>query len=414
MNYEQVVNDYDFIRKLPRGFIVTDEATAIKSFKSKRSKAVKSLKSPFNFALTGTPVENGKAEELYSIMQFVDPTVFGNWLSFENDYVVRNHFGGVQKYKNLNVMNEKLKTACVRKRQEDPDVSPFLPETIYAEPIWVPMDRATKLLYRQIADELLQDLDEAVHLFGNVDIFSFENSDRGGPMDELKGRLMPKLIAMRMICDHPLLVRTSANTYKNSKGVEGSGYAHQLLENGKLDKLGKLPKLEVLKETVIDFLSASPKNKLVIFTSFVAMTDFIAKDLNQFEVRTYTGKMSALEKEKAKVEFQTDPNIRILVSSDAGGYGVDLPQANMLINYDLPWNAGLAAQRNGRIRRASSEWKHVYIQDILIKDSIEQRQYDMLQQKMAVASAIVDGEGITANGGVSVSLSSLRQFLSEA
>jgi hypothetical protein len=62
INYEQVVNDWDYVEKLSRGFLLCDEATAIKSFRSKRSKYVKKLSSPIKFALTGTPIENGKPD----------------------------------------------------------------------------------------------------------------------------------------------------------------------------------------------------------------------------------------------------------------------------------------------------------------------------------------------------------------
>jgi superfamily II DNA or RNA helicase len=93
---------------------------------------------------------------------------------------------------------------------------------------------------------------------------------------------------------------------------------------------------------------------------------------------------------------------------------VDLPQANMLINYDLPWSAGLAAQRNGRIQRASSTWKKVVIQDILMEGSIEERQRAMLQQKISVANAIIDGEGISKDNDLTLTLGSLRQFLQGA
>ena len=94
LNYEQVVNDWDAIKDLPRGFVVLDEATAIKSFRSKRSKHVKRLlHTPYRFALTGTPIENGKPEELYSIMQFVDPTVLGRFDIFDSAFIVRNSWG---------------------------------------------------------------------------------------------------------------------------------------------------------------------------------------------------------------------------------------------------------------------------------------------------------------------------------
>lgn len=68
-------------------------------------------------------------------------------------------------------------------------------------------------------------------------------------------------------------------------------------------------------------------------------------------------------------------------------------------------------QRNGRIKRASSTWKSVVIQDILIDGSIEERQHALLEQKNAVANAVVDGEGINDRGGVTLTAGSLRAFL---
>jgi SNF2 family DNA or RNA helicase len=121
--------------------------------------------------------------------------------------------------------------------------------------------------------------------------------------------------------------------------------------------------------------------------------------------------MNSKEKEESKVLFQTSKDVRVLISTDAGGYGVDLPQANLLINYDLPWSSGTAVQRNSRIRRASSTWKSVIIQDFLMEDSIEERQYQMLNQKTAVANAIIDGEGINTKGGVDLTVGSLLNFL---
>ena len=123
--------------------------------------------------------------------------------------------------------------------------------------------------------------------------------------------------------------------------------------------------------------------------------------------------MNSKEKEESKVLFQTSKDVRVLVSTDAGGYGVDLPQANLLINYDLPWSSGTAVQRNSRIRRASSTWKSVIIQDFLMEDSIEERQYQMLNQKTAVANAIIDGEGINTKGGVDLTVGSLLNFIQE-
>jgi SNF2 family DNA or RNA helicase len=168
MNYEQVVNDWEFVSKLPRGFIVLDEATAIKSFRSKRAKATKKLATcEYRFALTGTPVENGKPEELFSIMQFVDDSVLGRFDKFDMTFIVRNSWGGVDRYRNLPMLHEKMKEASVRKAQKDPDVAPFLPETIHKDPIYVNLDRKTAKLYKRIVDDLLLDLDNAQTMFGS-------------------------------------------------------------------------------------------------------------------------------------------------------------------------------------------------------------------------------------------------------
>jgi len=201
MNYEQVVNDWDIVRKLPRGFVVLDEATAIKSFKSKRTKQVKQLvSSPVRFALTGTPIENGKPEELYSIMQFVDKDVLGRFDIFDSTFIVRNSWGGVDRYRNLPTLHKKMKEASVRKSQKDKDVAPYLPESIHKDPIFVHFDRKTAKLYSKIVADLLYDLDNAQTLFGGsfniLSHYGFQNQ-QGSQADELRGRIMSKVTALR-------------------------------------------------------------------------------------------------------------------------------------------------------------------------------------------------------------------------
>lgn len=414
LNYEQIVIDWKFVEQLPRGFVVCDEATAIKSFRSKRSKAVKKLSNaPYRFALTGTPIENGKPEELYSIMQFVDSSVLGRFDIFDSAFIVRNSWGAVQHYRNLPVLHTKMKEVCVRKAQKDPDVAPYLPETIHKEPALITLDRNSSRLYKKIADDLIDDLDEAQNLFGSsFNILAHYGFERkaGGPEDEIRGRIMAKIGCLKMLCSHPDLLRTSSKKYLLGAG-EGSQYAHALVESGYLDNVTGSKKLDYLIQYVKDFLDQDDSNKVVIFATYVDMLDKIAYALGSEQCRLYSGKLDAKTKEENKIAFNNDPSIRVLVSSDAGGYGVDLPAANLLINYDLPWSSGAATQRNGRIQRASSTWKTIVIQDILISGSVEERQYEALQQKSAVASAVIDGEGIDEQGGIPMTIGSLKQFL---
>lgn len=417
LNYEQVVNDWKQVEKLSRAFVVLDEATAIKSFRSKRAKQVKKLiNTPFRFALTGTPIENGKPEELYSIMQFVDPTVLGRFDIFDSAFIVRNKWGGVDRYRNLQTLHTKMKEASVRKAQKDPDVAPFLPESIHKDPFYIHFDRKSSKLYTKIADDLLQDLDEAQELFGSsFNIFAHYGleASANGLENEIRGKIMSKIGALKMLCSHPQLLKISADKYQIGAG-EGSAYIHALDATGAFDGLTTSPKLDFLVQYVKDFLEQNEANKVVIFATYVDMLDIIQAALGPEQCRLYSGKLNAKTKEENKIAFNTDPSIRVLISSDAGGYGVDLPAANLLVNYDLPWSSGAAVQRNGRIKRASSTWETIVIQDILMDNSIEARQWGLLQQKSALADAIIDGKGITADGGILLTAGSLRKFLGSA
>ena len=413
-NYETVVNDWDSIKDEDWGAVVCDEATAIKGFRSKRSKAVKKLSAnvPIRFALTGTPIENGKPEEVYSIMQFVDPKLLGRFDLFDQTFIVRNHFGGVQRYRNLNIFHAKMKETSVRKVQTDPDVAPYLPDTIHLDPIQISFDTKTSELYNLIANELSQELYEAQQLLGaNFSLLAHYGHDSkpGGPADMMRGSIMSKITSLRMLCDHPSLLIDSSEKFLKQDG-EGSAYAYSLKERSLLENITKQPKLDVLKSYVADHLETDPEAKVVIFTSWVGMLSRIQEVTGG---TIYTGNMNAKEKEASKEKFLTDPDCRVFISSDAGGYGVDLPIANLLINYDLPWSAGLAVQRNGRIKRASSRWPSIIIQDIIVKDSIEERQFEMLQQKNAVADAVMDGMGINSKGGIDLTVGSLISFLQQ-
>jgi SNF2 family DNA or RNA helicase len=415
MNYEQVLNDWDLIRSFDFDAIICDEATAIKGFRAKRAKKVKELAKsiPVRFALTGTPIENGKPEEIFSIMQFVEPKALGRFDLFDKTFIVRNHFGGVQRYRNLPVLHKILMDHTVRKSQTDEDVKPYLPDANYREPLLVKLDGASQKLYNTIAKDLYDVLVNAKELFGssfNIAAHYGQTFSPDDPANQLRGEVMSRISALRMLCSSPQVLMSSYANFEGHTG-KGSAYVHSL--GDLLNGISKTPKLDATLDYLQDHLDIDDTYKAVVFASYLDSVSEIVDRLNAkgYGAVAYTGEMNAVKKEDAKVKFQTRPHIRVLVSSDAGGYGVDLPQANLLVNYDQPWSSGLAVQRNGRINRTSSEWPTITIQDILVKDSIEQRQYDMLKQKGNVAGAILDGSGINDKGGVDLTVGSLINFL---
>src|SRR5262252_2488493 len=121
-NYDVLRNDLQLLTNwvaVP-DFVIADEATQIKSMRAKRSQVVKRLAHdvPYRYALTGQPIEN-RPEELYSIMQFVDPKVLGPFPKFDKTFIERDHWGRPVKYRNLDTMRRSMASVMYRKSRRD-------------------------------------------------------------------------------------------------------------------------------------------------------------------------------------------------------------------------------------------------------------------------------------------------------
>lgn len=397
MGYTNVVDDWNHVRRIRPEAIVLDEITAIKSFKSQRTRKMKRFRAEYQFGLTGTAVEN-RAEELFSIMQWVDPDVLGRYDLFERAYVERNQFGGIERYKNLDVLHARLSEAMARKTSLDPDVAPYMPELI-VDPIYVRLDLAGRALYNRIAMDLSFELGVAAssgHTFDLASHYAGESADD----NTQAGIIMSRYQALAMACVHPHLLVHSAKEYADSQAAirrgevratwPGSAYCYQLAEDGALREAVKTPKLDVIVAEVTRALEQHPENKVIILSFYRHMLDLLAEAL-PFGSAQYHGGMSPASKTAAQTRFQSDPDCRVFIGSDAGRYGVDLPQANYLFDADLPWSDGAYRQGHRRHVRAGSSHERVYARPVLIKGSIEVRQFTLLGFKGSVADGIMDG-----------------------
>ncbi len=410
VSYEQVRNDFRWIRKLSPDCIVLDEASAIKGFNAKRTKLTKKLDAPFRYALTGTPVEN-RPEELYSILQWVDPLVLGRFDLFDRAFIVRNDWGGVVKYKNLQVLHKKAKPAMVRKTRKDPDVAKYLPD-VQESVKQVSLHPRLRGLYQRISDDLTKALTDA-NMIGGFDLTQYYSGTLQSQLGSAAGDIMARTSALLMLCDNPRLLERSAEKYLKGDG-DGSAYAAGLLEAGLLVDAPS-SKLDTIVADVTDILESEPESKVILFSFYKDMVQELADRLGGLhgDAVVYTGDMNVKQKAAAQTRFQTDPEVRLFVSSDAGGYGVDLPQANYLINVDLAWSAGKMDQRNGRHVRVGSHFEQVYILNYLIEGSIEERTYEMLAMKRLVASATLDGTGADSKGVIENTVGSLSSYLAD-
>lgn len=418
-SYDSVIDDWRFIKRLDVQCIILDECTAIKSFKAERSKLIKRLWAPYRFGLTGTPIDNGKLEEAFSIMQWVDDTVFGRWDLFEKTYIDRYPYGAVRAYKQLGLFHETLGQAMSRKTVEDPDVSPFMPRVEFSERK-VKLDFSTRRAYKRIAADLSAELANASMTGRSFDLAAFYSGSKTLDEKSTQGKIMSRMLAAQMLLNHPDLLRKSASDWENSErqrqeGVEkanwpGSKYAFQLVESGLLDHVDSQPKLDRVCEEVREILADAPDHKVIIFSFFRGMTDILAEALHEYGSVAFHGQLTTAAKNAAKQRFATDPMCRLFLASDAGGYGLDLPEASHLINVDLAMSSGAQDQRNSRHRRTSSTWGTIHVIDVLVEGTLEERKKAQLAHKRKVARAALDGKGAPL-GEVLSTVESLTQHL---
>lgn len=405
MNYEQIVADWDTVRHLSFDAVVCDEVVAIKNPGTKRSRHVKRLQAPYKFGLTGQPIEN-KPEELFSIMQWVDPDVLGRADIFDKHFIRRNRYGGVQFYKNLPVLRETMQEAMHRRTRKDvADQMPDIVEKSYL----IEFDAASRRVYRVIARELLSIIRMAGPGFGSFNLADHYSGqgDIGAQAD-----IMPRLMALRMLCDSPRLLEYSADKFEDPEAQAGSLYIAEMRKTGTFKKLTTSPKMNETLLLIEEILDEDPDNKIVLFSFFKPMLALLGSHLT-VDYELFTGDLTPREREEAIERFTANDKCRVLLSSDAGGVGVDIPIANYLISYDLPWSAGKFEQRKGRIDRISSNWPEITLINVLMQDSIEERMLEMLESKSAIAAAWLDGEGVDNQGSFQLTLGTLGDFLEE-
>lgn len=413
LGYTAVEYDWKIVRDLDYDFIIVDEVTALKSFEAMRSRRIKFLgkRVDIKYGLTGQPIEN-KPEELFSIMEFVDPEVLGDYRVFDQAFIVRNMRGVAVRFRNLPRIKKLLEPCFYRKTRKD--IEDEFPRVITSM-LPISLSAKERGLYRRAADYTLAALRKAKDTFGgSFDVHAhYGRADGGSAMaQQLRGQIMSGMLAMRLICNDPGLLRDSALLYEKGKG-EGSALASQWLHAGLLDGIpSSSTKRTVTAERLNAILDEDKANKIVVFSAFKGMIRRVQEDMSHVGSVQFTGDMNAIKKRDAQRKFKADPDCRLFLSSDAGGYGVDLPNANYLISLDLPWSTGKKEQRDARIIRISSQWEHVNIMAHLIadSDSIEMWMWQLLGAKEGVSAAFLDGKYDT-KGSFTPTLDSLTSFL---
>ncbi|MGW1261164.1 DEAD/DEAH box helicase [Streptomyces drozdowiczii] len=408
VSYGAVLHDWKELCALPGDALVLDEASAIKNFSAQTTKRVKKLRPPIRIALTGTPVEN-RPEEVFSIMEWVNAQVLGRWDLFEKSYINRNFFGGVSSYKNLQLLHKNLSRAMIRKSRLDPEVARYLP-AVTETTRHVQLDKTTRAIYKAILADVQEAMDELAEAGGEFDLAAYYAGVKTDGAFGAQGKLMARLQAARLLLDHPQLLMDSAVAFH--EGTGGSQYAAEFAA-GRYDlpDLHTAPKLNVLDELVAT-MTAEPGTKVAVFTDYRKMLPYLAQRLEKHgDLVLFHGQLNSDEKAGVLARFKTDPECRLFISTNAGGYGLDLPEVQYLVNFDLPYSNGVLAQRNTRHVRASSKFERVHVTNLVVEETVEERVQATLRLRQKLSQAVVDGTGA---GALDMGVESLSEHIENA
>ncbi|MFO8002669.1 SNF2-related protein, partial [Thioalkalivibrio sp.] len=356
VNYELVMRDLTVInRELCPDLLIVDEAQRIKNWRTKIASAVKRIGSRYAFVLTGTPLEN-RLEDLYSLMQVVDPRILGPLWRYMVDFHITDERGKVLGYRNLSLLRQRLSGVMLRRDRSL--VRDQLPERI-VQRIDVPMSETQQ----EIHDAAVKTAGHIAHIMRRRPLTPSEQN-----------RMMAALQQARMACDAAGLV---------DKETEGA------------------PKLDEL-EALLDELCRSGGLKAVVFSQWERMTEMVeqrVRGLGLGAVRLHGG-VPTHKRGALMDRFREDDAVQVFISTDAGGVGLNLQNAAVLINLDIPWNPAVLDQRIARVHRLGQQQK---VQAILLvaPASYEERVLALVQGKRHLFDNVVDPDATDDVVGVS-------------
>lgn len=343
-SYDLMRRDVDDLAQQQFARMVLDEAQYIKNPTTKVARAAKSIPARVRFALTGTPIENRTAE-LWSIFDFLMPGLLGTREVFAKEYE-----GPIEGGEGRPTQRLRCLVAPFILRRLKTDVLTDLPEKT-ENVIVAHMTGEQEKLYRSsqdlIARQVAHELPEE--------------------FKKRKLQILAELTRLRQICCDPALV------YENYTGDSA--------------------KLDTCLELVADAVDGG--HQVLLFSQFTSMLDIIARELEKHGISAFmlTGSTSKEERRRLVERFQAGDVPVFLISLRAGGVGLNLTAADVVIHYDPWWNLAAQNQATDRAHRIGQN-RAVSVFKLICADTIEERIIRMQESKRELAESLLSGKGI--------------------
>lgn len=327
--YTTYKNDIDKYKNISFDYCIIDEAQNIKNPDAIITKAIKNVNAKVKFALTGTPIENNLME-LWSIFDFIMPGYLYNKSKFKSIFI--NNDKNIIELKNL------IKLFILRRTKKE--VITELPDKI-EQKIIIDLEKEHKRAYKGYVNLITRKIKENNQ--DNITVFSY-------------------LTKLRQLCLSPELM------VKNYQG-----------KNSKLDVL-------------INIINDSSDEKILVFSQFTKVLEVIGKRLNEENI-SYSyldGKTSAKDRVKLVEEFNTNNNKVFLISLKAGGTGLNLTSANIVVHFDPWWNPAVEDQASDRAHRIGQK-NVVNVIKLIAKGTAEERVINLQETKKELIEDVING-----------------------
>lgn len=348
-SYDLLKRDIDYYENKYFDYMIIDEAQYIKNTSTQAAKSVKSISCGCRFALTGTPIEN-RLSELWSIFEYLMPGYLFSYKRFKEE--LESPIAESQDDAARIRLSRLVRPFILRRLKKD--VLNELPDKI-EEVVYARMDGEQQRLYQAREKQLVTML----------------SKQTDAEFKTQKLLILAELTALRQICCDPAL----------------------LYENYTDDSAKTKTCIEVIQNAV------SGGHKILLFSQFSSMLErlYILLAEQEIRVQILTGKTNKEERRRLVAEFQNERADVFLISLKAGGTGLNLTAADMVIHYDPWWNLAAQNQATDRAYRIGQDNK-VMVLRLIMKDTIEERILKMQQDKQNLADSIISEDGVSISG----------------
>ena len=345
--------------------VVLDEAQHIKNRTTQNAKAVKELQAHHKLVLTGTPIENS-VNDLWSIMDFLMPGYLGNHKAFRENYELPIQNGGSDAEFAQIKLRRKLHPFLLRRLKKE--VAKDLPEKIIRV-AHCSLSGDQSKVYKKLMESAKKEITSL------VDAKGFNKS---------RMQILKILLQLRQTCCHLDLLKLPGlkSEYPSAK-------------------------LDLFFELVDEAIDAG--HRILVFSQFTSMLSIIREELEERGVKYCYLDGSTKDRQERVRTFNTDRSIPLfLISLKAGGSGLNLTGADMVIHFDPWWNPAVEDQATDRAHRIGQK-NTVYSVKLITKGTVEEKVLQMQQKKQSVINATLEKDG---DIGSSLTWNDVQELLS--